>query len=471
MNIRMSKLLDERWVRAIAIAGFIALMGYMVGKLTLDPSKVRLLLASAFILILMSFSLRKPQISLYMLLFFLPMLGFIRRTLIPVAGWNSLDPLVLVSPAIAFLLVFHWFYLTYIRRTAAVTYTPLFRMIVWMLIVDCIQIFNPAQGSLFTGFAGVLFYIVPMCYYFVGREYLDAKRMKFILATVYSIGLLVALYGYKQYYFGYYSFEEMWVEISGYTALKVYNIMRPISSFSSASEYAFYLAIAIVIGWVYVLRSKGGLKIVGLLGTVFLYSALFVESARGAIVTVTLALVVISILHARKLSNKIAITIIASLVLTGLFIGMSKLNTTNDLIYHSVIGLTDPLGEQSTTIGHVDRMFEGFIKGFSSPLGHGLGSTTIAAGKFNSASVSSEVDLSNQFIATGFVGGILYLISMIIILKLAIQHARRSAIHLTILGVLIAQAGQWLNGGHYSTVVLIWLLIGFLDKSTLQKEE
>ncbi|WP_373231263.1 hypothetical protein [Cohnella sp.] len=465
----IQKIHDNKWFRIMGIILLVMLMGYYLGTMALDPSKTRLLIASSIIFILLVLSIRKPTLALYLLLLYLPFLGFLRRVLIPVAGWNTLDPLVIVGPAVILILVSKWFYRKYIDREMIANDTRLFQLIRWMLMVDIIQVFNPLQGGLFTGFAGVMFYIVPVCYMILSREYIDEKKIKVIFASIFVVGLIAALYGYKQYFYGYYSFEDMWVELSGYTALKVYSVMRPISFFTSASEYACYLGVATIISWVYVLRSRALVKVIGLLGLFLLYSALFIESARGVIVTVTVALVIISILNAKKAANKIAISILASIVMTGLFLGISKLNVENDLIHHSVVGLTDPLGEEATTIGHLELMIVGFKKGIMNPLGHGLGATTIAAGKFDGAAVSSEVDLSNKFLATGILGGGLYLLIMIRILYIAFKQASISSVHLAILGILIAQAAQWLNGGHYSTVGLIWIMIGYLDKTYLQK--
>lgn len=469
MSIFIQKIHDIKWFKILGIILLVILMGYFLGTMALDSSNTRLLIASSLIFIFLVLSIRKPTLSLYLLLIYLPFLGFLRRVLIPIAGWNTFDPLVIVGPAVIILLISKWFYWKYVRRERITNDSRLFQLVRWMLMIDIIQIFNPLQGGMFTGFAGVMFYIVPVCYMILSREYIDEKKLKVILASVFVIGLIAALYGYKQYFYGYYSFENMWVEISGYTALKVYDVMRPISFFTSASEYACYLGVATIISWVYVLRSRGSVKVIGFIGLMLLYSALFIESARGVIVTVTVALVIISILNAKKTANKILISLLASIVVTGLFFAISKLNVENDLIYHSVVGLTDPLGEEATTAGHLELMIVGFKKGITNPLGHGLGATTIAAGKFDGAAVSSEVDLSNKFLATGILGGGLYLIIMIRILYIAFKQANISSVHLTILGILIAQAAQWLNGGHYSTVGLIWLLIGYLDKAYSQR--
>jgi hypothetical protein len=459
------KLPRQPWVTTLLLALFCLAAAVVLGRMAADPSKLRLLVAGSMIMVLFAFSQRKPTVVIYLLLMYLPFLGFIRRLLIPVAGWNSMDPFVVVGPFMILVLVSKWVFDTYKNKLPIEYDTRLFQLVRWMLLVDLLQVFNPMQGSLFTGFAGVMFYIVPVCYMILGRQYMDEKKLKFIAASVYAVGLISAVYGYKQFFLGYSDFEDMWIDLSGYTALKVYSVFRPISFFTSASEYAHYLGIASIIGWVYFLRSKSKSgKLLSLLGLALLLSAMFIESARGIIVTSAAAMMAIALMNVRKASQKLLVGLMAVVVTAGLGVGMTKLNMENDLIYHSVIGLTDPFGEEATTVGHLVMMVEGFAKGIANPLGHGLGSTTIAAGKFNSMTVSSEVDLSNKFLATGVVGGVLYTIIMIKTLTLAFRESHRSSLHLMILGVLIAEGGQWLNGGHYSTAGLIWLMIGYIDR-------
>lgn len=466
MNTIIHNLYHHKAVRTVGLAAVMAVLAYLLGKKALEPDKVRLLLAASVITVLTAFSQKKPTLVMYLLLIYLPFLGFFRRVLIPMAGWNSMDPFVIVGPAMIIFLATKWFYDKYIKKEAIENDSFLFKMVRFMLVIDLLQVVNPLQGSIMTGVAGIMFYITPICYMILSRRHMDERKMRIIIGTVFIIGIIISLYGYKQFFFGYSSFENMWVEISGYTALKVYSVTRPISTFTSASEYAHYLGITAVIGWVYFLKAKFLNKVFALIGVALIYSALFIASARGIILTATAAMTIVSIMSVRSVFHKVVISAVAGVALVGLFIGISKLNTDNDLIYHSVIGLTDPLGEHSTTVGHWHLMIEGFAKGFTNPLGHGLGSTTIAAGKFSGTAVSSEVDLSNKFLATGLLGGVVFLIILVKTLTLAFKNAGRSMVHLIILGVLVAEAGQWLNGGHYSLVGLIWIMIGYLDKTT-----
>ena len=85
-------------------------------------------------------------------------------------------------------------------------------------------------------------------------------------------------------------------------------------------------------------------------------------------------------------------------------------------------------------------------------------------------SASTEVDLSNVFVADGTFGGLAYLAIVVMALVAALRRAvlRRDAVSLTILGMLVALGGQWLNGGYYAVSPLIWFSIGYIVATTWQ---
>ncbi|THF74903.1 hypothetical protein [Cohnella fermenti] len=466
MNIAVRRL-NKRFLQQGIIIGALLAVSALLGRVALHPGSVRLLITATVVVVFAAIQIKSPRAALLSLMVFLPFVGFIRRALIPVAGWNSLDTLLVISPIVVLLLSLNWLTRKYIQREAIEDDTKLFKLVRVMLVIDLIQVFNPLQGSLFVGLSGIIYYIVPILMMLLGREYLNDKAIRMLFGIVFVIGLLAALYGYKQYWFGFYSFEEEWIRLSGYVALQVYTMVRPIGFFTNAAEYAHYLSIAIVIGWGYFLRGAAGIRLVAMSGVILMYTALFIESSRSAIVTCTAALFLMTVVCAKKTSSKALLTLFAVGVLVALFFSMQKLGHDNGLITHSVSGLTDPMGEDSTLPGHIEYMFKGFKEGFSNPLGYGLGVTTIASGKFGGMALSSEIDWSNQFIATGLFGGAIYLLVFFRTLFLGIARANGgSMIPLIIMGMLVSEAGQWLTGGHYAVVAVLWLAIGYLDRSS-----
>jgi len=467
-----NRIIENKVVKRLLLAAAIVMIGGLFGLMAMDAGNIRFLITVSLVTVLAAVQLRSPQLAIYLLLVFLPFLGILRRVLIPVVGWNSMDALIVLGPIVVLLLSMNWLIRKYVVREPIADDTRLFRMIRWMLLFDCLQVFNPLQGSFFVGLSGIIYYIVPVLFMILGREYFNEMWIKKIFCTVFIIGIATALYGYKQYWFGFYDFEEAWINLGGYVALQVGEVTRPISTFTNAAEYAHYLGIAIVIGWGYFLRGASNIKLVALIGVTVLYVALFIESGRSTIVTVTAALFVMTVFNVRKPGARLLLSISAVTVLAGLFYGLTRLESENDLIDHSVMGLTDPLGDHSTLPGHVDLMMRGFVEGIKAPFGYGLGSTSIASGKFGGLQIGSEIDLSNKFLATGVIGGFLYLTIFAMVLRLGFREANKGgAVRLTILGLLVAETFQWLTGGHYAVVAVLWIAIGFLDRSSAESAD
>lgn len=433
--------------------------------MALDPANTRLLITASLIVLFIAIQIKSPRTAVLMMMVYLPFLGLIRRALIPIVGWNSLDTFIILVPVLVLAFTLTWLSRKYILREGIDNDTALFKMIRWMLAYQVLQVFNPLQGSLLVGFFGVVVYIVPILFMVISREYMNEQWMKRIFLLVFIVGLLVAAYGFKQYWFGYYPFEEQWREISGYVALKVYDTVRPISTFSSAAEYSYYLVMAMIVAYGYFLKGPKKFKPAAIGAVVFLFAALFVESSRTPIVTAVGALFVMTILCLTQTKHRILLFLVASLCLAGLFVGMSKVQSDSDLISHSVDGLTDPMGEDSTLPGHISLVWESIAQGFKLPYGHGLGSTSMASSKFGGLSIDSEIDISNQFLSTGAIGGILY---FAIVMKVLIAGYRNvqsgNMVHLIILGLLVGLLFKWLHGGHYSVVPILWIAIGYLDR-------
>jgi hypothetical protein len=106
----------------------------------------------------------------------------------------------------------------------------------------------------------------------------------------------------------------------------------------------------------------------------------------------------------------------------------------------------------------------GFLEGLTSPLGHGLGSTTFAAQKFGTDSDggSSELDVSDMFISLGLAGGLLYLGVAVFGIRAALRYFRetRLSVGLPVLAILLATLGGWLIDGQYSTCSLVFFILG-----------
>src|SRR5262249_1813187 len=141
-------------------------------------------------------------------------------------------------------------------------------------------------------------------------------------------------------------------------------------------------------------------------------------------------------------------------------------SSSNSLVSHQLGGLADPFNKDKSTLpAHLGMFQNGISSGLLDPLGNGLTSTTLAGSRIGTAdSRSTEVDISNAFVSLGTLGGLAYLVLVVLALQAALRYAvhRRDPVSLSILGTLIVIFGQWMNGGMYSVAPLVWLSIGFV---------
>src|SRR5690606_40316686 len=130
--------------------------------LTID-GQWRLAIAVAILVPVVGLSRVDVQYGIIAMLAYLVLMADLRRMLIPFVGWKSTDPLLLVGPTFAIVLMAYAF-----ASGRAKIDTPLAKWIMILIGIMVLQMFNPAQGGLTVGVAGALFYIVPLLWYWAG---------------------------------------------------------------------------------------------------------------------------------------------------------------------------------------------------------------------------------------------------------------------------------------------------------------
>jgi hypothetical protein len=145
----------------------------------------------------------------------------------------------------------------------------------------------------------------------------------------------------------------------------------------------------------------------------------------------------------------------------------------NALLAHQVGGLTDPLNPaQSTALGHWQLVIDGLLLSLQHPLGLGTAVTKPADESLGqaAASANSEIDIANAFVALGPVGGVLFVVVVVMTLwrvgGLCLRTHQFGA--LAVMGFLVVTFGQWLNGRYYALSPLVWLLIGWSNRAWLE---
>lgn len=455
-----------------------ALAGYLIAtgedRIAIAGTLLALLAATVFV---------QPRAAVVLTFLYLAVLGELRRGLIPVIGWSPRDILLLIAPAAAGLLVGRALLDKAIRPGAL-----LGRGVLLLLLVMGLQIFNPRQGGLSVGLAGMLFSVAPLAWFWIGQAYATpAFLQRLFYRLVLPVAVAAALLGLYQTVIGFLPFEKEWIDISrrsGYAALSVRGTIRAVSFFPSSAEYASYLLTAVALLWAAFFQGRRRTLVL----IAALSAAVFLIGSRGAVLFVLVPPVVLWAIQGRTRAvwlPRVALATAAGVV--ALVVGLSQIDDTDPrergltaqdptqvLLLHQKEGLLDPFDAESSTGGiHLRLILDGFRSGFTNPLGNGLGSVTLAGARFGSSGQSSEWDMSNAFISLGLVGGALYLalVGLVLLTATRFWWTQRSLVALAIVGLLVVNIGQWLNGGHYAVAALIWFTIGALDRFQTQAEQ
>jgi len=460
----------RRWA---ALVVTICAAGLGVGAV--HPELLRVILLLALLPAVVGVGLRSPSGLIYTLTIWLAALGFVRRIVDTAtgAGAGGLgDPLLLVEPAVMVVLTVIAF-----RRGALRERTRIANAVLVLNLLAIVEVLNPLQGTPLVGAAGLIFLLVPMLAFWVGRSLVDDHVMARLFALLGILAVPAVLYGLFQQVRGLPSWDEAWVISSGYNALNVGGTIRAFGTFSAASEYATFLAVGIVICAAALVRPR--LVAISLAVGGLLAFGVFYESSRSIVLLCVVALMVMWAArhHLRPvlaaLAGVVGVTILFVLAAHTAPVS-SATGAGSQLAQHQLAGLANPLNAQDSTLTvHFSEMLSGLRSTFLDPFGHGTGSVSRAAPVFGSNSHGTEVDPSKFGVSLGLPGLLAYLVVVVSGLLSAYRLASRTPrwTSLVALGVLVVTFLQWGNGGQYAVAWLPWLVLGWIDGRMDEKEE
>lgn len=420
----------------------------------------------------------QPKTLLLFLVVWMTMLGLSRRFLTSGASSGFAgDPLLIVGPMMILCLLL----VVSSNRESFRQRSTMASVVLGLNILALVQVFNPGQGTIMVGLGGLLFMLIPVCTFWIGRSLVDEHLMRQIVWTVAILGLITAIYGLYQTFSGFPSWDASWLKTKSYTALTVQGqAVRAFGLMSSSQDYAAFLSIGLM-AWVGVafdrIRKPPRLLTIAAGGT--LATALIYSSVRTAAALTIIALSVV-VCAIRRLSLVTAV-FVAPILVVAAFFGIQQLagggtnpdgtaekSSSSVLFTHQLSGLTDPAGKNSSLNGHISATLNGMGDGIRRPIGLGTGSVTIAAGRFNNGRYlnnNTEYDPGNMGVAFGFIG----LFGYIFILILGLSHTYRAATRrhdpagIFALGVVMVLLLEWFNGDLYASSWLVWLCLGFID--------
>lgn len=439
------------------------LLGALLAALgAASPDALRLAFFVAIASVLVPLALWRPLSAVFATLVYLAVMALLRRLLIFDAPWSPFDPMLLVGPLVAGVLLVRLFVL----ESRSVMPDVLSKLVFAMLGLTVLQIVNPTGGGIAGGLGGFLYVGVPLLWFFVGRELLDEAGFVQLLKLIVAVAVAVAAYGLWQIWVGFPVWDEEWIAIAspaGLQSLDVDGVIRGFATFSSFLEYALVLASGVAVAATYAMRGRPA----ALLALPLLAVALFFSSSRAPLITAVLAVAVMAALRPRRLVVGAVVVVVA---LAGAFgavklVGSSAGSSAGGLVDHQVRGLANPLdASDSTLVLHFSLVVDGVKTGLSRPLGSGTGSTNQAGSKLggvDTGAAPSEIDFSNAFLGLGLPGGLLFLVIVGTTFVLAVRgFLAGDDLLLPAIGLLVVSLGQWLSGGHWFLAPVLWLVVG-----------
>ncbi|MGH2830488.1 MAG: hypothetical protein ACRDJM_08380, partial [Actinomycetota bacterium] len=270
---------------------------------------LRVVAAVALIITFAVPAVEQPRRAMFMLFSWLPFLGIVRRALVPATGFSALDPLLIVSSAVTILIL-----LTLILTGRAnLGGTVLSRMVFYFLMIGLLQVFNPAQGNLLVGLTGVMFVLVPIMCFFIGRSVADEDMVAKLQKWMIAVGVISAAYGMYQVQVGFPGFEQAYLSRAGFGGLYVGSAIRPMSTFTNPLEYATYLNFAVMTALAVLVYRKGISRYWLWAALAFMVYSGYLIGSRGFVVLAVVGAIVLLGLRARNL--------VVALVMMGAMFG------------------------------------------------------------------------------------------------------------------------------------------------------
>jgi hypothetical protein len=403
-------------------------------------------------------------------LVYLILLGDIRRIIVQIAAPSTFDPLLLIAPAVTTVLVVPLLGSLKLRE-------PLSKAVLGLLVIMGLEVLNPKQGSLSIGLSGAFFYIIPVMWFWIGRSLGSVALVETIIfRVVLPLGIIAGIFGLCQSFIGFLPYQQAWIAAVArtYTSLYVGSSVRAFGFSVSAAEYATLVecSTALIVAAYFASRR------LWMAALPILATALLLSGGRGLTIKLVVVLCVLWIVRKGRLNpaKLIGMAVLGGLALLSLSLiaghfagsadaGQRGGSAAQEALMHQLGGLAHPFDKKYSSAGlHTNMVATGFLEGFTSPLGHGLGSTTFASRKFPADSDwgSSELDFSDMFISLGLVGGLLYLGMAVFGVHAAFKYFRETklSVGIPVLAILLATLGGWLIDGQYSTCSLVFFILG-----------
>ena len=422
------------------------------------------------------------EAGLTAMMIFEPFRGLLRRAQYIFLPYSQNEPIHLLTPIITILA---FFIVMYRHKLQILIMTPLAKSVSVLALICLAQVFNPVRGSLYAGFTGALYVLIPMAWFYFGQEAKEDLVPK-LLRMIVILGLITSLHGVYQMIFGYPYFEQYWLENTEYSSITVYNIQRALATFSSAEEWGRYIQIGSIIAVGLGLSKAEGNKRFFWFGcAAVLFVMLTFTGQRTSIFGLMLGLTILFLTGADNLRSAFGRMVLLSLPFILIFATSNPITKdeayeleenqrVSTMLTHTTRGTLDPTGEGSlyARLRTWEKVITEEIP--SNPLGTGLGGRKLVVGKKKDGGTSA---IDNHFLSLALTAGVPAMLLLIWILVRATffcyrgwrysetdsKEANLWRIMLALMSTFILNNFFGTSFSIYSIAPIGWLLIGWVS--------
>jgi hypothetical protein len=485
----------ERPLGGATLAGAAVVLGVAALLIAVPPtsSAARWLLAGITALVLAFVCLRSTVQGLFLTFAWLLMVGLTRRLASEVLADPARDPFVLVGVVAMGVLTARALLAGALRHR-----TMLANALLVFSALVVLEMLNPDQPSGLSRVAGLLVWLVPTLWFWVGRSFVGDQLASRLLVAVSGTALLTAIYGIGQSVTGFPPWDQRWLNLHGYSSLFIGpGTWRPFGTYASATEFALACAVTAVVAATaffgprflrYAVANESGqpkrarwIAVLALAAFLIASLGLVLSAIRTSLVLLVVALpTVYLVMYGRRAWR----VLVPALLLAVLALATIAQVNPDDIgrsgssaaIRRVVVALHDPFvsneeNHDNTLQIHYDSARHGIEEAFRVPLGQGTGATGIAGEHFGAKGSSTDFDISDAGLAFGIAGLLMTLAIVGLAFTTAVRVAlrRRTFERVALVGVMIVSIGAWWQGAHYAMAPLLWLFLGRADAVTARE--
>jgi len=389
---------------------------FSIKLITAEGNPLKFLFLFQIVTIFCLIALLDIKSSIILVFLWLPFKGLVRRLFYLIAPFTRYDVIHLTEALyLSFLMIY---LLLRMRKEISEEYSrnKIFRVYLFLLFIFFLQIFNPLQGNILVGLAGAIYMIFPALWFIFGLLFGDEEFVKRILKVISVTAFITAIYGIFQFFYGLMPFEEYWVKNvqKGYVTIKMWGHPRAFSSFMSPDEASRFFATGGAIMTGNFVLERGVLSIPFLIPILL---ALIFTGVRSGVFSFLFAVLIIFSLTAKEIKRAFirgVIIFFAIYALLELFISppprpAGNMEVSQVYYFHIMRGLKAPTREE--TFQTRLKIWKYYLTEYiiKYPFGHGLGSGTLAAGKFGSESYGTESYLFALLPCSGIIGFFIFI--------------------------------------------------------------